>query len=111
MGFENLQRLPSAQLDIPKYQPYIQPPPPVYDTSATIHSLQALAEYMSPNARALRQAAVAKANYEYRMYRPGGLAEKNAMWMSQLRQSQMQRNMALAAKYNALSHPQQDPNI
>lgn len=54
--------------------------PPVYPTGEMIKPILALADYLSPDSRAKRKAAVAKANYEYRLYQPGGIAENQALW-------------------------------
>lgn len=71
MSFETFQHLPNYDLQIPRFTPVNIPPPPVYNTTETIAPLLHLAEYLSPDARALRKAVVAKANFEYRAYTSG----------------------------------------
>lgn len=71
MGFASFQELPSRNLQIPDQHFASVSAPPVYDTSQSIKQITALAAYLSPDARARRKAAVAKANYEYRLYSSG----------------------------------------
>lgn len=78
MSFETLK---SHDLDTAAFlnasRPVPVERPPVYDTAATIAPLLKLADYMSPEKRAQRQAIIAKANYEYWMYGPKG---RNMLW-------------------------------
>jgi hypothetical protein len=66
MAFETY---PNYNIRLPEVpRPMAPTPIPVYDTSQSIKQLQMLSEYFSPLARAQRAAAVAKANWEYRVY-------------------------------------------
>lgn len=86
MGFQQLQTLPARLGNIPEiFHPTNIPAPPVYNTDAAVAPLLKLAEYLSPDARARRKAAVAKAAYDYWMYAPGGQAYKNVTWLNEQR--------------------------
>lgn len=107
MGFESL---PNKLGAIPEFHPLPVQTPPTYNTQAAIAPLLHLADYLSPRKRAMRKAAVAKANYEYRMYRPGGPAEKNAAWMYEGRSLARQIQQARLRKLNEAAQPYQPTN-
>ena len=71
MSFATFQVLPNKLGNIPEFRPLPVPEPPVYNTTAAITPLLKLADYLSPRQRAIRQAATARANYEYKMYMSG----------------------------------------
>lgn len=69
MSFETF---PGYHINVPEiFHPAPVERPPIFNTSETIAPLLHLAQYLSPEARALRKAAVAKANWEYRAYTSG----------------------------------------
>lgn len=88
MGFASL---PNRLGNLPEiYHAIPVERPPVYDTTAMITPLLHLADHFSPESRAKRQAAVAKANYEYRLYAGGGM---DKLWWMKNQQQQMQMRL------------------
>lgn len=89
MAFAQFVQLPNRLGSLPEiFRPVNIPAPPVYDTGALVKPILNLAEYLSPESRAKRKAAVAKANFEYRMYSSDNMATKDPFYYYKLREYQ-----------------------
>ena len=83
------------------YKPIPVERPPVYNTERLLKPLQDLIEYSSPVNRALRQKAIAQANFDYRAYLPGGMHETDAYWRHRIAKANIDRYEAQARRGHA----------